>query len=502
MSDSEIDDSRMSDSRDSMGLGDGSGRGRSRRGGRDDSRRHVGNDTTMTTNTTTMSMETGRIEDVDEDTIRIILSTDNHLGFVENDAVRGSDSFAALEEVLYLAKHYGADMVLLTGDLFHENKPSRNTMHKTMDIFRRYCMGPNPVPIQILSDQAQNFRRGLVNYEDENYSVDLPVFAIHGNHDDPTREGGNSGLYAALDLLDVANLVNYVGPQDDVNQIQIEPILMKKGQTHLALYGLGSMRDERLNRMWRSQKLTFLRPEAPPSGVDNDTSTDSATPANNRSKSDPGTPQWFNIFALHQNRESGRGSKNFIHESMIPEWIDLVCWGHEHECCIEPQESVVGTFRITQPGSSVATSLTAGEARRKQFGVLDINRQQFRLEPIPLTQVRSFVMNDLSLSQREDLNPDEAKVEQKMTSIMEEEVRVLVHDAKELRQDLLEAANKAGNILACQLDNSPLKHNLQNPDQVLVRLRVEHSGFTTVNNQRFGAKFIGEVANPVRFFCS
>jgi hypothetical protein len=50
---------------------------------------------------------------------------------------------------------------------------------------------------------------------------------------------------------------------------------------------------------------------------------------------------------------------------MIPEWMDLVCWGHEHECCIEPQESVVGTFRISQPGSSVATSLIAGEAVRK-----------------------------------------------------------------------------------------------------------------------------------------
>lgn len=33
------------------------------------------------------------------------------------------------------------------------------------------------------------FSFGRVNYEDPNYSVGLPVFSIHGNHDDPAREG-------------------------------------------------------------------------------------------------------------------------------------------------------------------------------------------------------------------------------------------------------------------------------------------------------------------------
>ena len=56
--------------------------------------------------------------------------------------------------------------------------------------------------------------------------------------------------------------------------------------------------------------------------------------------------------------------------------MDLVVWGHEHECLIEFFESVVGTFRITQPGSSVATSLVAGEAARKKVGVLDILGKQ------------------------------------------------------------------------------------------------------------------------------
>jgi hypothetical protein len=77
------------------------------------------------------SSATSVIDDPDQDTVRIMISTDNHLGYAEDDNVRGNDSFAALEEVLYLAKHYRCDMVLLAGDLFHENRPTRRTLYKT-----------------------------------------------------------------------------------------------------------------------------------------------------------------------------------------------------------------------------------------------------------------------------------------------------------------------------------------------------------------------------------
>jgi len=134
------------------------------------------------------------------------------------------DSFAAFEEVLYLSKRFKCDMVLIAGDLFHDNRPSRRTIHKAMEIIRRYCMGPDPVRIQILSDQTKNFRNpvtGVVNYQDENYSVDLPVFSIHGNHDDPSRDPGGGELLAALDLLSVSNLVNYFGRQDAVDKVSL-----------------------------------------------------------------------------------------------------------------------------------------------------------------------------------------------------------------------------------------------------------------------------------------
>lgn len=100
---------------------------------------------------------------------------------------------------------------------------------------------------------------------------------------------------------------------------------------------MGSMRDERLNRMWQGKKVKFLRPDQ------NQTSNDDDDDEGNNY----GESNWFNIFTLHQNRDLGRGSKNCVHESMIPEWMDLVVWGHEHECQITPAESLVGTFRIS-----------------------------------------------------------------------------------------------------------------------------------------------------------
>lgn len=62
-------------------------------------------------------------------------------------------------------------------------------------------------------------RTGHVNYEDPYVSVGLPIFSIHGNHDDPTREGGIEAL-AALDLLHVASLVNYFGKSNKVGRAE------------------------------------------------------------------------------------------------------------------------------------------------------------------------------------------------------------------------------------------------------------------------------------------
>lgn len=58
-----------------------------------------------------------------------------------------------------------------------------------------------------------------------------------------------------------------------------------------------------------------------------------------------GQDDWFNIFVLHQNRIShAPGAKNYVMEHRLPPWLDLVIWGHEHECI--PKEWVRGRWCI------------------------------------------------------------------------------------------------------------------------------------------------------------
>jgi len=267
-------------------------------------------------------------------------------------------------------------------------------MHSTLEILRKYCYGENPVFLEIMNDQSKILKsnKGVVNFLDCYQSVDLPIFSIHGNHDDPTRDGISGDSLAALDLLSVSNVVNYFGKSERVDDIEIVPILMRKGDCYLALYGLGAIRDERLNRMWSLGKVKFLRPEG------------------ERDK-------FFNIFVVHQNRDLGRGKKNCLKETMIPEWMDLVIWGNEHECHPCLQESLVGTFRVFQPGSSIATSMNESESslHKKHFGLLSIRaNKDFMLKPIPYKSIRPFIFKDVSLDDSMNLSPSDPQIEEKL----------------------------------------------------------------------------------------
>jgi double-strand break repair protein MRE11 len=50
---------------------------------------------------------------------------------------------------------------------------------------------------------------------------------------------------------------------------------------------------------------------------------------------------------------------------MFDDSVHLVVWGHEHEQLITPQPVAGKRYCISQPGSSVATSLCPGEAAEK-----------------------------------------------------------------------------------------------------------------------------------------
>ncbi|KAK7083957.1 Double-strand break repair protein mre11a, partial [Halocaridina rubra] len=56
---------------------------------------------------------------------------------------------------------------------------------------------------------------------------------------------------------------------------------------------------------------------------------------------------WFNIMVLHQNHVK-HGPTNYIPENFLDPFLNLVIWGHEHECLIEPRLMGDHTF-VMQP---------------------------------------------------------------------------------------------------------------------------------------------------------
>ena len=80
------------------------------------------------------------------------------MGYNERDAIRGDDSWKSFHEVMCLAKDKDVDMVLLAGDLFHENKPSRKSMYQVMRSLRMNCYGEKPCELEMLSDPSEVFQ--------------------------------------------------------------------------------------------------------------------------------------------------------------------------------------------------------------------------------------------------------------------------------------------------------------------------------------------------------
>jgi double-strand break repair protein MRE11 len=411
---------------------------------------------------------------VNDNVIRIVISTDNHLGFKDKDSVRCDDSYAAFEEVLLTARKRQADFVLLAGDMYHENKPQRRTMHSSMELLRKYTYGQEDVHLEVLNapdEKVVETPSGRPNFQDPHHAISLPVFSIHGNHDEPTRDGGTKSL-SALDLLAEANLINYFGKSDQVDKIEINPVLLRKGDTRVALYGLGAISDERLNRMFEQKKVVFKRPR------------------------DKG---YFQIFIVHQSADKGRGRKSCLHESMIPEWMDVVIWGNEHECKNELQQGFggEGTFRIIQPGSSVATSYNETESVEfpKYMAFFMVRNApsgpQFQMknkpnqggEELRYTQYRPFLLKDIRLGDVEGLDPTAHDIEQKISKLLQKHCNAAIKEAREHAE-------------LCKRGPKELTYHVRDPHKVLVKLRVEHTGFPTLNPQRFAVNFLDQVANP------
>lgn len=88
-------------------------------------------------------------------------------------------------------------------------------------------------------------------------------------------------------------------PVEDIDApqtgIAIRPVLLRKGNTHVGLYGIGNVKDQRLHYELRSSRVRMFMP---------------------RDKDD-----WFNILLLHQNRYFFSGDSLYVFD--IPSLLAL-----------------------------------------------------------------------------------------------------------------------------------------------------------------------------------
>ncbi|CAG0891948.1 unnamed protein product [Cyprideis torosa] len=393
-----------------------------------------------------------------EDVLTMLIATDIHLGFAEQDAERGEDSFRTFEEILQVARSEEVDMVLLGGDLFHESNPSRQAVVRSDRLIEGTLIYWLDLDEGVGGAEEEE---KWLNFEDDRVNVRLPVFSISGNHDDPS----GLGSYSALDEFQACHLVNYFGKSLELDNIRVLPLVLNKGGTNVCLYGTNYINDQRLRNMFRQGKISYIFPP----------NTDDST--------------FFHINVLHQNRAQ-RDGKKFIKPSFLDDRFNLILWGHEHEC-ISTMEVVPGKdFFILQPGSSVATSLCEGEAVPKHVFVVRIHKKKLQYDAIPLQTVRPFVMEDLLLDEALQPLMSQENLESRSFEVSVKEAK----KKKEAELSRLIVERKLNKMIK-EAESQLSGHEAQ-PRLPLIRLRVFHSlGEDPFHPVTFSAQWEGRVAN-------
>ena len=261
----------------------------------------------------------------------------------------------------------------------------------------------------------------------------------------------------------MSGLLNYYGRTPESDNILIKPVLLQKGNSKLALYGMSNVRDERLFRTFRDGNVKFFQP-----GTQKD--------------------DWFNLMSVHQNHHAYTDT-GYLPENFLPTFLDLVVWGHEHECKIDPITNTETGFRVMQPGSSVATSLVPGEAVTKQVAILSITGKDMQVETIRLKTVRPFVYKEIALSDSKALR-DVAYDHENRAKVSRHLVETVEAMIEEANKSWLEAQQESGD----ELDEDAV------PPLPVIRLRVEYTApeggnFEIDNPQRFSSRFVGRLAN-------
>jgi double-strand break repair protein MRE11 len=246
--------------------------------------------------------------------------------------------------------------------------------------------------------------------------------------------------------------VNYFGKHPNADSILVKPLLFQKGETKIALYGIGHIKDMKLHQSFLKGRVKFERPKD--------------------------ADDYFNILVIHQNRfkgnKGGAPYKNCIHYKMLPQFLNLVIWGHEHESIPEMIENSEVNYYLHQPGSTVATSLIADEAKSKHVGIYEVTLSEFSFTPVLLKYQRPLLYKNITIGEVEEAFKNQRVSDENLHAYLIEKIEDMID---EHRQSMSETNGTKTDLLP------------------LVRMRFECTKETVVQGPKVEMHFKGRIAN-------
>lgn len=205
--------------------------------------------------------------------------------------------------------------------------------------------------------------------------------------------------------------VNFIGKPNHSNEkndvLEISPLIITKGETTVALYAIGYMKETWFIDKWNKQKFVFIKEE-------------------NHEK-------YFNILLIHQNNE------NDIISSPETAFFDLVILGSSLFGVPNVNFHEENRWHTYKPGSSIVTTYNQSEIRPKHMGLLNIRRKDFQFEPYFLKETqRELLLKEISskelkkMQQNTDKNEVNSDKKGEFKGFLEDELEFLLE--KEILQ--------------------------------------------------------------------
>jgi len=239
--------------------------------------------------------------------MRLAIIADTHLGYPRFE----EDAFIQAERA-FLDASQKADLILFAGDVFDTKVPKLETLHQAMSLFRK---------------------------------VNVPVIAIHGNHERRTKDSVNPPQ-----LLEAAGVMEYIHTKDRI---------FEKNGERIQVFGIGNVPDEYADVAIKKAMERFKK-------------DDSA----------------FRILMIHQTIKElvphGKNELALEYLETLP--FDLIINGHIHG------KEILLDGRFIIPGSTVITQLRKDETDPKGYFIF--NTQERKADFIPI-ECRSFFYDEL-----------------------------------------------------------------------------------------------------------